>query len=136
MYQGASTYEEMFDKMSTYDNDLQKNNEISSDVKNHMDKASKEYVKDIQGTSYKIAKMTGRESQTTFDTFVDNNSKLLNTKNKLSHINYKEDTFRIAHNSNSNIHNINKAHKETRLSIGKSINKNNKNTGTIKNQKQ
>ena len=150
MYQGASNYEEMFDNMSTYDNNLQKNNEISSDIKNHMNKASKEFATDIQGTSYKLAKMAGRESQTTFDTFVgefnsvsnsvsnylDNNSKLLNTKNRLAHMNYHEDTFILAHNSNSNIHNINKVHKETRLSVGKSINKSNKNTGIIKNSKQ
>ncbi|KAL6604318.1 hypothetical protein U3516DRAFT_759047 [Neocallimastix sp. 'constans'] len=125
----------MFDEMNNYEESLRNNNKLTNEIKNQINIASNTFVADIQITSYKLAKMAGRESQTTFSTFVNklsytiahasnylkSNAALLNNNHNLPQIKFNQNTLNTVHNYNLNRNNINKNNKELRISHNKSI---------------
>jgi len=133
MYKGASNYKEMFTEMNKFENDLKNSNKLTNEIKAQIDDASNKFTTDIQVTSYKLAKMAGRESQNTFSTFTNefssvanyvpgylkNNAHLSNNGRTVPQFKYNQNTLNLAHNHNLNTHNINKNNKELRISSSK-----------------
>jgi len=71
MYITASNYKEMFTEMNKFEDDLKNNNKWTNEIESQIDDAANKFTVDIQVTSYKLAKMAGRESQNTFSTFTN-----------------------------------------------------------------
>ena len=78
LYKGASNYKEMFTAMNEFETNLKNSNQLTDDIKSKIDDAVNKFSTDIQVTSYKLAKMAGRENQITFSTFTNEFSSVAN----------------------------------------------------------
>ncbi|KAG4081964.1 hypothetical protein H8356DRAFT_1755004, partial [Neocallimastix lanati (nom. inval.)] len=133
MYKGASNYKEMFTAMNEFETNLKNSNQLTDDIKSKIDDAANKFSTDIQVTSYKLAKMAGRENQSTFSTFTNEFSSVANyvsgyLKNNVQYSNngrnvpqfkYNQNVLNVVHNHNLNNYNINKNIKELRISSTK-----------------
>jgi len=137
MYKGASNYKEMFTAMNEFETNLKNSNQLTDDIKSKINNAANKFTSDIQITSYKLAKMAGRENQNTFSTFtnefsivtkcvsgyINNNAQLFNNERGVPQFKYNQNTLNVVHNHNLINNNINKNNKELRISHNKSITK-------------
>ncbi|KAG4081293.1 hypothetical protein H8356DRAFT_972158 [Neocallimastix lanati (nom. inval.)] len=123
--------------MNEFETNLKNSNQLTDDIKSKINNAANKFTSDIQITSYKLAKMAGRENQNTFSTFtnefsivtkcvsgyINNNAQLFNNERGVPQFKYNQNTLNVVHNHNLINNNINKNNKELRISHNKSITK-------------
>jgi len=140
LYQGAKSYNDMFDKMDNFIVDLYFDDLIDDSIKTKIEKSIEKFSEYNSGTRFKLALMVGRENPNTYNRFVKefksistNVLRITKTSNGIGNnhqINSKMYEFKNINEANTkltSLNKINKALKEIRLikptNIKKKINK-------------
>lgn len=89
--------------MNEFETNLKNSNQLTDDIKYKIDDATNKFSTDIQVTSYKLAKMAGRENQSTFSTFTNEYSSVANyvsgyLKNNVQYSNNERNVPQIKYN--------------------------------------